>query len=233
MSFDISQLVNNLSPVTLALASSSDLTQSDQQLLEAIQNKRRTFTDGEVLICDGDPIEMCLFLLDGWLARQRNTPDGQLVTTNVYLPGDIVSMHLGFKRFAHFDTVALTNGEVAVVESSRLRALVTKHAVIDAALDWSAVRAFNIVSEHVVGNSARPSSERLLHLLSELWCRLVVVGQASAQSFYLPMSQSELGNLASLSVVSVNRAIQSLKKIGLITQANRTVTFQDIRKCIS
>ena len=232
MSLEISDLFKDFSPASMTLSASSRLTAAERALIEELQETRVAVAEGDAIIHEGDMIDRCFVVRDGWLARQRTTRDGNMITTNVYLPGDLIAVHLGFKRRALFDIVALTTAEVAVVDAARLQAISTRSQVVASALDWSAVRSFNIVSEHVVGVSTRPAAKRVLHLLLELWCRLIVVGQASDDSFSLPLSQREIGEMAGLSLVSVNRGLQTLRRNDLLALEDGQVRFCNMARCI-
>ena len=232
MSLEISELVKDFSPASMTLSASSRLSAAERALIEELQETRIAVAEGDAIIQEGDMIDRCFVVRSGWLARQRTTREGGMITTNVYLPGDLIAVHLGFKRRALFDIVALTKAEVAVVDAARLHAISTRSHVVAAALDWSAVRSFNIVSEHVVGVSTRPAAKRVLHLLLELWCRLIVVGQASDDAFALPLSQREIGEMAGLSLVSVNRGLQTLRRNNLLTLEDGEVRFCSMECCM-
>lgn len=232
MSRQLSELSKSFSPVTLALSASQSLTEQEREILENAQTVCQTVTDGQYIIRTGDIIDRCIIVRSGWLARQRSSADGQMVTTNVYLPGDVLSVHLGFERTSQFDLVALQNSEVAIMDRTRLEHLSSRSRTVSAALDWSGVRAFNILSERVVSLSTRAATESVLHLLLELWCRLLVVGQASADQYAIPLSQKEVGEMVGISMVSANRSIQTLRKAKLITFESGRVEFNDVQGCM-
>ena len=154
---------------------------------------------------------------EGWLIRRREGVDGARYATNVFLPGDVFAMHLGFRRKALFDIVAATDAEVSIVDFSDLQAIVNMSDNIGAALDWNSARSFNIVSEHLINNMALPAHQRVLHLLLELWCRLMAVGQASDTSFTLPLRQEVLGQLLGLTNVTVSKAFSTLRRENILT----------------
>lgn len=230
MSRELSELAKTFSPVTLALSASRSLTASERDILEEAQTIRQSVADGEHIIRTGDVIDRCIIVRSGWVARQRSSSDGQMVTTNVYLPGDVLSIHLGFERTSQFDLVALQASEIAIVDRVRLEGLTAKSRTMSAALDWSGVRAFNILSERVMSLSTRAAAESTLHLLLELWCRLLVVGQATSNSYQIPLSQKEIGEMVGISLVSANRSIQTLRKARLITFESGRVKFNDVEQ---
>ena len=221
------------SATVLALTASASLTEREIGLLEEMQASRLTFSTRDTVIREGDHLEDCYFVRDGWLGRRRSTVDGERVMTNIYLPGDVFAVQVGFRRRALFDVVALTDCELALVPWEELDKVLANSPRIEAALDWNLVRAFNIVSEHIVGVTTRYASERILHLFLEHWCRLMVVGKADDSSFHLPLKQYEIGEITGITSVSVSKSIRLLREEGLITFKGGVVRFLDFERCFS
>jgi CRP-like cAMP-binding protein len=67
----------------------------------------------------------------------------------------------------------------------------------------------------------------MAHLFCELYVRLQDVGLARDQSFALPLTQAEIGDVLGLSTVHVNRVAQELRSRGLIVWERRRVTVTD------
>jgi hypothetical protein len=67
--------------------------------------------------------------------------------------------------------------------------------------------------------------QRIAHLICEMALRAKAVGLEESGSFEFPVTQAELGDALGLSNVHVNRVIMELRKNGLITMRNSTVTF--------
>ena len=67
----------------------------------------------------------------------------------------------------------------------------------------------------------------MAHLVCELFVRLQSVGQTDGNSFSLPLTQAELGDMLGLSTVHVNRTIQELRRDGLLTWNRDRVVIED------
>lgn len=225
---------NNIgtSAVGLSLAATGKLKPEEQEMIEQVQSQIKQLDEGEYLQREGDEVSDCYFVREGWLVRRREGFQGGRYATNVFLPGDVFAMHLGFRRRALFDIVAATPSEVSIVDFEELGEVVKVSDNIGNALDWNSARSFNILSEHLVANMSLEAPRRVLHILLEFWCRLMVVGQASDKSFELPLTQSTIGHLLGLTNVSVSKAISTLRQAGLIDYKNRTVTLNDVEECI-
>lgn len=221
------------SAVSLSLAATGRLNAEEQSLVERVQTDVRQLKPGEYLQREGERVSDCYFVRDGWLIRRREGVDGARYATNVFLPGDVFAMHLGFRRKALFDIVATTEAEVSIVDFNDLQAIAQMSDNIGNALDWNSARSFHIVSEHLINNMALPAQQRVLHLLLELWCRLMAVGQASDTSFTLPLRQEVLGQLLGLTNVTISKAFSTLRRENILTyDKNRVVTFRDVEDSI-
>lgn len=56
-----------------------------------------------------------------------------------------------------------------------------------------------------------------------------MVGLAEQFSCEFPLTQADLADLFSLSVVHVNRSIQELRRLGLLSVGSRRMTIHDMR----
>jgi CRP-like cAMP-binding protein len=72
--------------------------------------------------------------------------------------------------------------------------------------------------------------ERLVHLLLELNSRCHAAGLSDGFSFDLPLTQEILADSLGLSIVHVNRTLQTLRREQLIEQKSSIVTIKDKEK---
>jgi CRP-like cAMP-binding protein len=69
--------------------------------------------------------------------------------------------------------------------------------------------------------------ERLAHLILELHSRCQAAGLCHEESFELPLTQEILADSLGLSIVHVNRTLQTLRREQLIEQKSSIVTIRD------
>ncbi len=70
--------------------------------------------------------------------------------------------------------------------------------------------------------------QRLAHLLCELHARLDAVGLVAQDSYALPMTQEDLGDVLGLSSVHMNRTLQALRDDGVVMFRERTLTILNL-----
>lgn len=214
------------------LSASSPFSDDELEALGSVRETRMVLDEGEAVFRSGDVLTKSYLVLSGWIGRVYTSTDGESRTINIYLPGDLIVVHHGFKQTATIDAIALTPAEIALIAPEDLASLPLRFPKIGDAIGWQAIRAMNIVSMQVASASLRSSSKRIMHQLLELWSRLIPIGLATDDGFHLPLSQRALGQLCGLSVVSVNRALSSLKRQGLLLIERRRVIFPLLRNAI-
>ena len=221
-----------LSPALQRLGHTVLLSTEEIEFFEGIQNNIAHLERGDCLLKEGNDFECSYIIRAGWIMSYKITSQGRRQIVSIYLPGDFLGLHVNFIRRSILSYDALTKVEVALVEPMRIIEIHQRFPILASGLDWSAVRHLNILSEHNVSLGARSSEARLLHLYLELWCRLMLVGEASAQGFEMRLTQEQTGDVLGLTPVHINRTIKKLSKDGLIEVEKRHVTFPDVRKAI-
>ena len=116
--------------------------------------------------------------------------------------------------------------EVAILTSSSMQRL-DQFPNITQAMSRYASTQQAISREWLVNVGHRTASERLGHLICELYIRLEAVGLTRDQAFELPLTQAELGDTLALSAVHVNRTLMELRRLKLVTFQNRQVVIHD------
>jgi DNA-binding transcriptional regulator LsrR (DeoR family) len=79
---------------------------------------------------------------------------------------------------------------------------------------------------------ARTADQRILHFMLEIWCRLMVVGEASADGFTMRMTQQQIADVLGLSLVHTNKMMKSLTRRNLMQIDQRFVTIPELKDAI-
>ena len=104
------------------------------------------------------------------------------------------------------------------------RPLIARALWMAGLIDESALRAWT------VSLGKRDASERVAHLICELFVRLGTVGSTRVDGFDLPLTQEQLGDVLGLTTVHVNRVLRHLREAGLVSFKNCTVMIADFSK---
>ncbi|WP_099864837.1 Crp/Fnr family transcriptional regulator [Pararhizobium haloflavum] len=221
-----------MSAAVQRLASNVLLNEEEVEFFEQLQVNRVAYRRGEEFVTDGEDFRLSFLIRDGWAIKYKMTKSGRRQIIGVCLPGDFIGLHINFQRRSIYSVAALTDLEVAIIEPIRILEVYQKYPVLASGLDWMTVRNFNILSEHNVSLGARPASQRILHFILEIWCRLMVVGAADDSGFRMLMTQEQIADTVGLSLVHTNKNLRKLQREGYISVDNGFITFNDKRKAV-
>ncbi|WP_375763293.1 Crp/Fnr family transcriptional regulator [Bradyrhizobium sp. Pha-3] len=84
----------------------------------------------------------------------------------------------------------------------------------------------------IVNLGTRSASGRMAYLIGELRQRLAAMGLVVNEQFEFPITQSKLADALGLSIVHVNRVLQSFRTEGILDLKRKVVTLKDIEKIV-
>lgn len=221
-----------VSALSRRLSNSVLLTEEELSFLDDIQTNTGRVDAGSDFVSEGDEFSTTFLIRAGWGMRYRILPDGRRQILAFVLPGDIVGLHVNYERHAAFSACAVDDLELCLIEPIRILELYRNHPVIASGLDWLTVTTFNIVSEHVVSIGVRPARVRILHLLLELYCRLMAVGLAREDGFDSPLTQMLIADSLGLTNVYVSKCLSRLKDEGIVEMRGGSVRFPNIERAL-
>lgn len=221
------------SALTRRLGHSVEMTREERAFLEEMQGAPFAVEAGRDFVTEGDPVSASLVMREGWAFRYRIVPSGKRHIVSYVLPGDVIALHASYERHAAHSVAALTDVELSIVEPIRVMNLSRNHPLLASGLDWMTVATFNIVAEHTVSLGVRPAKQRILHLMLELYCRLMVVGLADGDGFACPLTQTQIGDTLGLTSVYVSKCLSRLRADGLLRIGRGRVEFPDMGKALA
>lgn len=184
--------------------------------LEAAVARTATFDARQIIVRQHAPLSQCTLLLEGFVERYKDTPEGRRQILAIHIPGDFVDLHsYPLKRLEH-SVAALTDVRVALFPHPAVRALTEQSATLTELLWRSTLIDAAINREWIVSIGARGAAVRLAHLFCEMRVRLERIGMARDESFALPLTQVDLADATGLTAVHVNRMLRQLREDGLV-----------------
>ncbi|MEO0998053.1 MAG: Crp/Fnr family transcriptional regulator, partial [Pseudomonadota bacterium] len=182
---------------------------------------------GANILNRGDRQRHLIMIVSGWAARCRYTRAGSRQIQHILLPGDVATPDVFVIDRSDHDIQCLSDCQYRLVEPAAMRALFRHSEAVASAMWWSAEQEDGILREHIVRLGRRAANERVPHLFLELHRRLVMVDQATEDTFLLPLTQADIADALGLSAVHVNRTLRNLSKDGFIDYAHGIVTVHD------
>jgi CRP-like cAMP-binding protein len=187
------------------------------------------YASGTELQREGEIIPGPRYILEGWALRTRYLSDGRRQIFGFVLPGDAIGL------CEREQPLSLTN----VVSSTPIAscdATAARPACLGINRDFPAItrahqRATALDEAYLLHQIIRigrqTAYERLVHLILELHSRCLSAGLGNEMSFELPLTQEILADSLGLSIVHINRTLQTLRREQLIEQHSSQVTLRD------
>jgi CRP-like cAMP-binding protein len=154
--------------------------------------------------------------------------DGRRQIVNFAIPGDLCDLNLFILDRMDHSIGAITSLTVAEIGREVLRGVVTTHPNITTAMWWQELVSKSIQREWVVNVGQRSAQERIAHVLCEMFLRLESVGLTHGFSCDFPPTQTDIADAVGLTPVHVNRSLQELRRLGLITLERQKLTIADM-----
>lgn len=217
------------------LSSLASLADADMRLLAGLQIQRRAHAITEELVGVGEVGRSPRLIVSGWAARLRTLQDGRRQIFRLLLPGDVIGVADRANPLAWSSVVALTRVETtdAALLAQALKENRPEHAgTVGALLIAAAIEDAGLLDQ-IVRLGRQTALERTAHLLLELRWRLGQAGLVNGDRFALPLTQEVLADIVGLSVVHVNRTLQSLRRDRLINIRSGAVELLDVDRLVA
>lgn len=180
------------------------------------------------IIREGDSPEYVNLILDGWACRYKTLESGQRQIISFFLPGDICDPHVFVLCEMDHSIATLTPVRLVQIPRDALLGLTEQHPRITQALWWETLVTAAIQREWTVNLGQRSGIQRLAHLFCELLLRLRAIGMTENHTCPMPITQQELADATGQTSVHVNRTLQEMRAMGLITLRSRLLTIPDL-----
>lgn len=214
-------------PLVLYLGRRDRLSDEEKEVVEGLVGHIRDFAAGEEFIHQGAHPKESVLILDGLAARVQLLKSGKRQFTALHIPGDFVDLHSLLLKVMDHGVVAISPVRVAAVPHDKLRRVSETHPHLTRLLWMSTVIDAAIHRAWLAAMGRRSTAGQIAHLVCELYVRMGVVDLTQDHSFSLPITQADLGDVLGKSTVHVNRALQVLRRDGLVTWKDRQVTILD------
>jgi CRP-like cAMP-binding protein len=210
------------------LKSVHNLGSEEEAAIHALPLRIMELKAGQDIVREGDRPTRCCIVFDGLTSWYKTTGEGvrQIIAfqTSGDIP-DLQSIHLD-----RLDSSLLTMSKCTVgfIDHDAVRYAASRHPQIASALWRTTLIDAAIFREWVINVGGRKAPARIAHLLCEQVTRMRVVGLVKEDfSCWLPLTQGDLAAATGLSNVHVNRSLQLMRRLGLITFSKSVLTVLD------
>lgn len=216
-----------IEPLMLNLRTRDHVTMHEEDVLKRLIEQRREFSAGEDLVQQGSRPSFSTVLLKGIAARYKVLENGSRQITALHVAGDFVDLHAFELKTMDHGVVGMTPCQVGLADHGGLRKISETEPHLTRILWLSTVIDGAIHREWIVAMGRKSRKSHLAHIVCELFLRLKVVDQTRGMSFALPLTQLELADVLGISLVHLNKTLQTLRRDAVLTWVNRTVTIEN------
>lgn len=194
------------------LARHSSLSTTDERAIRKLHPQLRSVERGADIVCQGDRPRVSIMVIRGMLARYHTKASGERQYLSLHIAGDLPDLQSLFLGIMDHSVCALDEAQIAAFPHPEILSLVKRAPTAGVALWRHTLIDAAIFRQAITSLGKRGATPRLAHLFCEQFTRARAVGIASGWSCPFPLSQSQIGQVVGLSLPSVHRAAQSLRK---------------------
>jgi CRP-like cAMP-binding protein len=164
-------------------------------------------------------------LYAGWAFRFKTLPDGRRQILNFLLPGDLLGLQAAMFDAAQHGIEALTEVELCLLPRRKVWELFGQMPELAFDVTWLGSREESYVDENLLSAGKRSAAERIAALIVILYKRADALALVTDRTFAFPLSQQHIADALGLSLVHTNKTLARLRRMGLYTQANGSLTL--------
>jgi CRP-like cAMP-binding protein len=203
------------------------LDAAEQRAIERLPITIRNTRRGQDIIREGDNCNFSCMIMEGFVYRYSMVESGKRQIMAFCLPGDIPDLQsMALDKMDH-SLGTLRPCKVAEIphkairdlfeEQPRLAEVLWRETLIDAA-------AFR---KWLMSVGRRSAVACIAHIVCEFVTRMKAIGRSDGTTCEFPMTQTDLGDAAAISLVHVNRSLRELRESRLVTVFKDSLKIHD------
>jgi CRP/FNR family transcriptional regulator len=212
------------------LARTALFAEIDHAVLDTIAEKavHRRYRKGSVIFVQGEQGDRCFTIVSGAVKISAYHPDGREAVMAVLGPGDIFGELSLFEQAARSaDAAAIEDTELLSLDSAAVTEAITAHPQLGLSLLRVLGRRLRLTNEALQDIAFFDVPGRVARRLADL-AEAHGVQQAEGTLIDLPLSQESLAQMVGATRESVNKALSTLRRRGLVDRVGRRYVVTDI-----
>ena len=205
------------------------VSENELAVINDIKRDHLTVAAGTEIIRAGQDSPELYTLYSGWAFRFKTLPDGRRQILNFLLPGDLLGLQAAMFDAAQHGIEALTDVELCLLPRHKIWHLFGQMPELAFDVAWLGAREESRVDENLLSAGRRSAAERVAALILILYRRADALALVEDCAFTFPLSQQHIADALGLSLVHTNKTLARLRRMGMFTQANGSLTLTNPR----
>ena len=205
------------------------VTPDELRSINDIKREHLLTPAGAEILRAGEDSPELYTLYAGWAFRFKMLPDGRRQILNFLLPGDLLGLQAAMFDAALYGIEALTDVQLCVLPRRKVWALFGEMPGLAFDVTWLGSREEGFVDENLTSVGRRTAAERVAALIIALYKRAKALGLVANETFAFPLTQQHIADALGLSLVHTNKTLARLRRMGMFTRANGTLTLSNPR----
>ncbi|MEW4449853.1 Crp/Fnr family transcriptional regulator [Qipengyuania sp. JC766] len=177
------------------------------------------------------PTDLCL-LVHGWAATAAFLPDGSRQLTSLRLPGDMMGLSALAMTRPIDSVIALTDVVVCDIAVNELVRIFENNPRLALILFLISQEERTLAMERLMLMGQARADARLAALFVRLHERNAQMFDDAPLTFYMPLTQREMGEMIGVSDVHINALIKDLRTCEIIEIGGRELNILDIDRLV-
>lgn len=210
------------------------LSPADRAILTRVSSERvHNFAPRMDIAREGEKPKDVHLILTGWACRYKQLEDGRRQIVSFFLPGDICDLNVFILHEMDHSIGTITAVSIADLSRDFFDEISSGYPRIATAFWWESLVNSAIQREWTMSLGQRTASERMAHLLCELFFRLRLAGLTRNDACDFPLTQADLAEATGLSKVHVNRTLQELRSADLIILKGKSLAIPSLERLMN
>jgi CRP-like cAMP-binding protein len=210
----------------------SHLDEQDIAAVRGLPLQSRKLRPHEDFIRQGNKPKNSALVSNGMVARYHLLQGGKRQYLSFHMTGDMPDAQTLFIERMDHAVCAIGDATIALIPHEKICSVFERRPQVGFAIWRETLIDAAIFREAITNNSSRPAMTRMAHLFCELYYRARAAGLAKPGSCTLPFHQGQIGEALAMSIVTVNRTIQVLRRTGAMEFRNGILTVFDRGKLV-
>jgi CRP-like cAMP-binding protein len=216
--------------IAAKLKEHSELGAEDLAALAGLSSRVRELASGEDFIGQGDKPEWSAVVLRGMVARYHTLTSGRRQYLSFHITGDLPDAQTLFIERMDHAVCAIGDAAVGVIPHSEIIDLFERCPPVGFAIWRETLIDAAIFREAITNIGIRAPLARMAHLFCELYYRSRAVGLTKPGSCNIPLHQGQIGEALGMSIVTVNRTLQQLRRSRAMDFGNGLLIVHDWKR---